>query len=369
MKIAILSVVPSPYQRDLFRALSDQPGIQLEVYYLEAAAPDSPWPEATLAAWEHILPGKTLGRYRVRCHFNWNLPSFNDVDLVIVNAALTGVTTQTVMRRLIDRGIPWIFWGERLRDRSGFSGSVQSHLVRPLREASAIAAVGQEAATDFRRRLPGGPPITNMPYHCAISAFQMAERPPARHRPIRFLFCGQMIPRKGIDLLLEAFLRIQAVHSNTRLILAGREDNIRERLAPLPCACREAIDLTGFVAPDALPALFAEADVFVLPSRHDGWGVVINQALAAGLPIIASNAVGAAAELITDGKEGFIIPTEDVDALFHAMDALVRKDEVRRTQGLAAARLGTTLHHVAGARKWVALIDRTLGSRHVALAS
>ena len=85
MKVTIVSVVPSPYQRDLFQALNRQPGIELKVFYLEAAAPDSPWPEATLQSWETVLPGSTLGTGRVRCHFNWQMPALDTADIVVIN--------------------------------------------------------------------------------------------------------------------------------------------------------------------------------------------------------------------------------------------------------------------------------------------
>ena len=62
------------------------------------------------------------------------------------------------------------------------------------------------------------------------------------------------------------------------------------------------VDFVGFVNQSRIPKYYAASDVFVLPSRHDGWGVVINQALAAGLPIITSNAVGAGLDLVENGQ-------------------------------------------------------------------
>ena len=74
MKVAFVSVVPSPYQRDLFRALAARTEAELSVFYLEAAAPDSPWPQKPLAPYEEILRGTWLPLGSARCHVNWPLP-------------------------------------------------------------------------------------------------------------------------------------------------------------------------------------------------------------------------------------------------------------------------------------------------------
>ena len=110
-----------------------------------------------------------------------------------------------------------------------------------------------------------------------------------------------MIARKGVDLLLQAFARLDA---RARLLLVGREADLPGWLAALPAErARAAWSTRASRPPEALPRFFARADVFVLPSRYDGWGVVVNQALGAGLPILCSDAVGAAADLVRAGGE------------------------------------------------------------------
>ena len=365
MNVIVISVVPSPYQRDLFQALAARPDLKLNVFYLEESAPDSPWPKSPLEEWESILPGQTLGRGRVRCHLNWHLPTFDDADIVVINASLTDWTTQELMRRLTRAGTPWVFWGEQLRDRSGFPGIVQKQLVGPLRHASAIVAIGEHAARDFQRRLPDVR-VEEIPYHCNITPFLELPLPSYEEGPRTFLFCGQMIHRKGIDILLAAF---SALASDSRLILAGRGDNLEDRLSALSPAVRSRIDDRGFVDPDNLPQLYGAADAFVLPSRHDGWGVVINQALAAGLPIIATSAVGAAIDLMTSGREGFLIPPGDTPALLHAMSTLTDNAELCRRQSIAARNRGSLLHPERGAARWQALFVDLLCVREAALAN
>lgn len=365
MKVSILSVVPSPYQRDLFAALERKLTGNLQVFYLEETAPDSPWPRESLASWEHILPGRTLGRGRVRCHFNWQLPSFDSADIVIINTALTDWTTQELMRRLSRQGKLWVFWGECLRNRSGVSGAIQSQLISPLQQASTVVAIGQKAQEDFQRRLPNTP-VENLPYHCAIDSF--LKIPPRQHRDQErtFLFCGQMIHRKGFDVLLRAFA---ALPDKAKLILAGRKDSLDTQIQALDETTRRRIDNRGFVAPRDLPELYAQADVFVLPSRHDGWGVVINQALAAGLPIIATDAVGAATDLITSGREGLVIPPNDSQSLQLAMMTLLQNAELCQRQSQAARKRALHLHPDQGAAQWITILAALVQDQFVALAS
>jgi glycosyltransferase involved in cell wall biosynthesis len=110
-----------------------------------------------------------------------------------------------------------------------------------------------------------------------------------------------MFSRKGLDLLLLAFDRLVQAGLDVRLLLVGRQAELPNFLATVSPFTRSRILYEGFQAPEHLPKYFGESDVFVLPSRHDGWGVVINQALAAGLPIITSNAVGAGLDLVEHG--------------------------------------------------------------------
>ena len=89
----------------------------------------------------------------------------------------------------------------------------------------------------------------------------------------------------------------------------------------------------GFQPVAELPQLFAEADVFVLPSRHDGWGVVVNQAIAAGMPVICSDAVGAAADLVVENENGRLFPAGNGARLAEVMTSFADQAEKIRKFG------------------------------------
>jgi glycosyltransferase involved in cell wall biosynthesis len=158
-----------------------------------------------------------------------------------------------------------------------------------------------------------------------------------------------MIARKGVDQLLAAFATLP---ENARLLLVGREAELPQLLAQLAEPVRRRVRYAGFQAPDALPQLFAQADVFVLPSRHDGWGVVVNQALGAGLPIIASDQVGAAHDLVRENENGFTFPASDANALAAAMLRYATNPALARSHGEASRVASADWTPARGAERW-----------------
>ncbi len=354
MELCIFSVMASPYQRDLFRALAAVPGVSLRVYYCSASAPDSPWPQEPPEAWEHLLPGICVGRGNVRVKFNHSLPKPRTGEQVILNLDLTSATTQWLMRRL-PRGT-WIFWGERMRAQPpGWRRRAATLLAAPLKNAGRIVAIGRAAARDYAERFPGVP-VASIPYHCDLSAFlALPQRSAAPVEGLTFLFCGQMIRRKGLDLLLEAFAILVEEGAPVRLRLVGREAELPELWRHLSPAARARIAYAGFKAPAELHHAFAGADVFILPSRHEGWGVVVNQALAAGLPVLCSESVGAS-ELVEPGVNGLVFATGQVAALYRAMRRMVDQPERLAPMAAAARRKAAELTPEKGACKWLELL-------------
>jgi glycosyltransferase involved in cell wall biosynthesis len=343
MKVAFVSVVPSPYQRDLFRALAQRTEVDLSIFYLEAAAPDSPWPQKPLETYEKILRGFWFSIGSARCHVNWPLPALKDFDIVVMNT-LMSFTGQWLMRTAL-RARRWIFWGERL----GSGGRMHRRLVAPLHRATGIAAIGSFAEDDYRMRFPE-PRHFRIPYFCDLDPFLATRRRTRNDGHVVFLFCGQMIARKGVDLLLEAFQRLGG---GARLLLVGREAELPRLLASLPAPVRERVTYAGFQPPEELPRFFAQADVFVLPSRYDGWGVVVNQALGAGLPIVCSDMVGAGRDLVEEEVNGLRFPSGDAAGLAAKMQRFVVQPSLCDSWGQVSRRRARHWTPDAGAAKWV----------------
>jgi glycosyltransferase involved in cell wall biosynthesis len=353
-KVTFVTIVPSPYQRDLFGALAARDDVDLEVYYMEAESPDSPWPEKPLRSFERIMPGFWVPFGGVRGHINWGLPNPSRSDFIVLSS-FTSLTGQYLMRSPM-RKTPWIFWGERLRENVGIKDVMQRSLAAPLGRAAAIVGIGRMAEQDYHRRFPDIAHFC-IPYHCNLSDFFAVQRYRDSTKPIMFLFCGQMIARKGVDLLLAAFDRLVATGANVELLLVGREADLPGFMQAVSAAARKRIRYEGFQAPESLPEYFGRSDVFVLPSRHDGWGVVVNQALAAGLPVITSDAVGAGVDLVENGLNGMCVAANDVEALYQALRTVAVTPDLAVRWGQSSRKKALTITPDVGAEKWVRVFD------------
>lgn len=139
------------------------------------------------------------------------------------------------------------------------------------------------------------------------------------------LAVGQFIPRKGFDILLKAF---QGVPEGTGLYIVGGKAT-REYIEIQEENQLKNVHYIDFLQPDDIKKYYLAANIFVLPTREDIWGLVINEAAAYALPIITTEGCVAGVELIEDGKNGYIIPVDDVKELSVKMRILLENDALR----------------------------------------
>ena len=144
----------------------------------------------------------------------------------------------------------------------------------------------------------------------------------------RIILCvGQFIHRKGIDVLMQA---CTGIDSSVGVYVVGgvpTEEYLR---------MKEELGLTnvhfvGFMQKEQLQQYYLAADLFVLPTREDIWGLVINEALAKALPVVTTDRCVAGLELVINGENGYIVPVEDAAAVSKAINACFRSDEVLDT--------------------------------------
>jgi poly(glycerol-phosphate) alpha-glucosyltransferase len=357
LRVTFYSIVPSPYQRDLFYELSQCLAVNLQVNYLEAESPDSPWPAKPLQPYERILSGQDITWGNSRFHINYHWPHLTTTDVVVLNG-YQNLTAQLILKTQA-RNVPCIFWGEKMvAAATGLKGQLQKTLATALNACHGIAAIGTLAQQDYQKRFPDKP-VFNIPYYCDLTRF--ARSYPRENQPtITILFCGQMIARKGVDVLLHAFEKVIGAGYNARLLLVGREAELPEMLQRLPAAVRSHIEYAGFQAPDDLHTFFQQADLFVLPSRYDGWGVVVNQALGAGLPIICSETVGAAHDLITQGENGMTFPVGDVEVLYRHLQYYLNHPAALEKAGELSLRKAKLWSPKVGAQRWLEVLQQVV---------
>lgn len=153
------------------------------------------------------------------------------------------------------------------------------------------------------------------------------------------LFSGKLIEKKQPLMLIEAFARVRAAKRCSLLIVgdgqlrAAAEELVARLDVP-------DVHFTGFLNQGEIPEAYAAADILVLPSKlHETWGLVVNEAMNFGLPVVVSDKVGCAADLVRDGQNGFVVPHESVTALSDATARLVSDARLRSVFGAESLRI------------------------------
>ena len=190
--------------------------------------------------------------------------------------------------------------------------------------------------------------IAIIPFGVDLDLFSSVQRPDLS-RPLRFVFLGSLGARKGVPLLLQAW-RSLGTH-DAELWLAGPvHERHRRLIPPLP-----GLRLIGKVPHRELPGLLRQCDVLVLPSYFEGLAQVQLEALASGLPIIATEATGAP-DLITNGVEGYTIPTGDGEALRVALQRFIAAPDDLLHMSPAARRCAERYSWDAYGDRWMDLL-------------
>lgn len=201
-------------------------------------------------------------------------------------------------------------WAVALEERPAMVADAEAR----EHELAARIVVGGSFARDtlVRAGIPSEKIRVN-PYGVDWAGFAAPVHQTPASRPFRFLYVGSVVARKGVPVLLEAWRRLAPADSE--LWIVGNVGPRERRLIPdLP-----GLKLFGQTPRARLPALYAQTDVFVLPSFFEGFGLVLLEALAAGLPIIATPHTGAV-ELLRQPCLGELVTAGSVDELVAAME-------------------------------------------------
>jgi glycosyltransferase involved in cell wall biosynthesis len=167
------------------------------------------------------------------------------------------------------------------------------------------------------------------------------------------LYFGRLEKRKGVDYLIRAFVRLYKERGDMVLLVAGEgpeKAHLQELCEKLNI--KPEVYFAGFVDEDCKAAYFLACDVFVCPSitldMPEIWGLVVNEAMSVGKPVIATTAVGSAYDLVENGVNGFIVPERDIDALYRAMKLVLGSSTLMIRMGKASKERiekGFTYHH------------------------
>lgn len=351
----MLTDCPSPYQVELFNEIEAHGECELEVAYLRDRDPDRQWKSSVVRHESMVLEGNGMRR---ACE------ATRHADVVVFNYYRHARAEQLIAERAT-AGSPWCFWGERpgVRQPAWAGRLLRKWKLSKLHAAPVpIWGIGKFAVDEYRREFGSRRAYFNLPYFSDLRRFDNSDR---EERGVRvFLFSGSLIERKGVDMLARAFVRLASEMSNARLKIVG-EGELRQSLEQTLAHVRDRVEFAGFKDWNELPREYASADVLCVPSTYDGWGLVVPEGLASGLPVIGTDRMGAALEFIETGRNGWLIPAAAEETLFAAMReaALISQyDLVELSRGAKESVSAHTLEN--GADRFVSFAQEAIASWH-----
>jgi glycosyltransferase involved in cell wall biosynthesis len=321
LRVVVITDIPSPYQVELFDAIARHRDGNLTVIYVRKRASERAWNSMPMLHDHYFLSDMVMREVRI-CISNCDL------------AVFCGYRPAEVGRLIAFRariGKAWAFWGERpgfhLRGLLGYLYRVWA--LRALRVSQApVWGIGEWAIDGYRAELGEQRLFFNVPYCSNLAPFFAIERRFECRGACRFLFSGSFTRRKGVDLVASSFRQLSSEGYDVELQLLGAgplESAVEARLSSVTAK----VIKHGFKQWYDLAPIYASADVLCAPSRYDGWGLVVVEGLAAGMPVISTNNTGAARELI-EPRNGWVIPPGDEEALLSAMRAAATLEIGRR---------------------------------------
>jgi len=234
-----------------------------------------------------------------------------------------------------------------------------------LHLADAVIVNGESGARYITRLGVAPQKLFRIPQTTDIQLFLSAvpNRPSGvRHR---LLYSGRLVELKGILPFLSNLADWARKNTERRIEfwIAG-DGPVRAQLASFPCPENLSLRLLGQVEYDRLPGVYQEAGILVLPTLADEWGLVVVEAMAAGLPVLGSIYSQAVEELVSDRESGWLFRPDNRDSVRKALDqSLHASGECLNAMGAAARRRVQDLTPAAIAERMVAVVDYALTNR------
>jgi len=150
------------------------------------------------------------------------------------------------------------------------------------------------------------------------------------------LYASKFMRRKHPDHMIHAMARLRDKGRDATLFMVGTGEMERElRDLTNSLAIRNVV-FGGFINQAELPKVYAASDIFVLPSENEPWGLIVNEVMCAGMPVVVSKEVGCVPDLVKDGVNGYHITPGDIGSLATALEKLLADDSLRRRMGAAS---------------------------------
>ena len=377
-KTVIITEIIAPYRIPVFNALARRAEVDLHAIFLAET-------DKALRQWR-IYTDEIRFSYEVLSSWRWRAGPYRVLLNRGLRSALQSANPQTILCGGYNYPASWesLWWARRhnvrfalwteSNQRDKRSGRVAVEWLKRyfVRSCNAFVVPGRSSFAYLQTFGVSDQVIFTAPNAVDNTFFttqaEKAKRNPAAYRerfrlPRRFiLFVGRLVPEKGVFDLLEAYAKLgSSLRSEVGLVFTGDGESREELAQQSKRISPGVVCFPGFAQREDLAGLYATAEALVLPTHSDPWGLVVNEAMACGLPIIVSSVAGCSADLVEDGWNGYIVPPRDSEKLSVAINSLLQQPELRErmtarslerirnyspeacAEGLAAAAVGTGL--------------------------
>ncbi len=241
---------------------------------------------------------------------------------VVVSGEFGARTLQAAIYRLINPWCRLIIWATISEHTEKDRGIIRTALRRVLiRMADGIVVNGESGARYLHTFRMADDKIFRVPYSIDNSAFSFTSHTYGEVNPYRLLFTGQFVPRKGLIQFFSAMARFGHKYPDQQVEfwLVG-DGPVRESLELFNLPHNISTRFLGKVTYEELPKIYSQASIYVFPSLADEWGVVVNEAMASGLPVLGSIYSQAVETLCEEGKTGWLFCPDDPDNMLEALE-------------------------------------------------
>ena len=347
---------PTPYRAPLLDRVAALPEIDLDVVYAADTVARRTWKVEPRHRAVFLRGLRVPGAQRILHHDYPITPGVVGAlmdahpDVVVVSGWST-FAAQAAIAWCGMRDVPYVLVVESHDEgpRAGWRRTVKGTVVPTVvQRASGILVTGTLARTSMVKRGAAADRVHLFANTVDVDDFasradKLSERRSELRRGVGaadddvvVLSVCRLAREKGLDLLVRAVA--EADDPRLVLLLAG-EGPERLRLSGLAASLGVRLVLTGDVEWERIVELYVAADVFALLSGREPWGVVVNEAAACGLPLLLSDRVGAAHDLLRNGENGFLVPAGDVESAARALRELVDDPALRIAQGARSREL------------------------------
>lgn len=384
IRIAWIVHSPTPYKTPFFNLLSEHTELDVMYYFLYWDSLYRPWSQSTFQKFPYkILPALSLPRCLGQ-------NDYIHVGPVVISelkqghfdiAVICGYNHATLLLSLLwclVSQTPFVLQGEShlIQKRSKLKKTLKQWLLFPLlRKANAAFATGSKTMEYWeeigipRERIFIVSNTPDIHFFINESKKAMGQRELLRRSmglgsQRTGIFVGRFVKAKGVEVLLEALAQM-APKNRPHMILVG-DGPLRNTYDEIIRKAGLPVQIKGFRQKEQLPELYTAADFFVLPSRIEPWGVVVNEAMACGLPVLLSDQVGAAYDLLKEGRNGFMVPTEDVNEWREALEKMMRlSEEELGRMGVESLKIVRPWTHIASVQNVIECVRKICGSPYL----